>query len=121
MHTVLLSPESNLLWPLSAVCPWLSLCKLILEHLYLVLPDTLTHTHCFNEMEYCDLGSPAVRSHVTLHTGWLTHVTVVTVVNLRQEEGMTAAGGLGSEWRAGIGSFCLHPPIAATVNARRNR
>lgn len=111
-HTVFLSSEGSLLCPLCAGCPWASVCKLTLGHLYLVPLET--HTHCFTETV---TWAP---SHVTLHTGWLTHVPVMTVVNLRQVEGMTAAGRLGSEWKAGIGSCRLRPPISATVNARRS-
>lgn len=57
---------------------------------------------------------------LTLHTVWPTHVTLAMVVNSRQQEEMTAARKLVSEWRAGIGSFGHHPPIVVTDSQTRS-
>lgn len=108
MHTVLLSPESNLLWPLSAVCPWLSLCKLILEHLYLVLPDTLTHT-LFQWDGVLWLGQPGCTISCNA-AHWLAHTCYCSDGGKPQTRGRNDCS-----WRAGVRMegrdwFVLSPP-----------
>lgn len=95
---------------LCAVCPWVSLCKLTLDELYLVLLRTHTcaHTHCGSEMLWLgQLGymiscNAAHRLARTCYRGDGRKPPDKWKEWLRLER-------LGSGWRAGIGSFQSPP------------
>lgn len=89
----------------------LSLCRLLLD--FSVKANSEGAVFLFL-LDYTQTGVEPNKSSRLTHAAWFnalssSYVTVVTAVNARQQDGKTAARGLGSEWRAVVGVLGLHP------------
>lgn len=89
----------------------LSLCRLLLDFSVKVNSKGAVFLFLW---DYTQTGIEPNKSSRLTHAAWFSalsssYVTVVTAVNARQQDGKTAARGLGSEWRAVVGLLRLHP------------
>lgn len=115
-HTILLHPSSNLLCPLCAVCPCVSLCMLTWEHLYLVQPDSVSHLHTVST-RWSSVTRACMFSCDTAHRLALILPWWEQQISDERKERLQLEGN-GAQ---GLVDFTLHPPIAFAVTARHDQ